>query len=102
MKAMVLHEWGGALRHEEVPRPQVGPGEALVRMQACGAGLTIVHIKQGRLGSVALPRIIGHEIAGEVVEVGEGVTTFQRGDRVIVYFYTSRGEELRFCKKLKA
>lgn len=96
MKAMVLHEWGGALRLEEVPRPQVGPGEALVRMRACGAGLTVVHIKQGRLGSAALPRIIGHEIAGEVVEVGEGVTTVQRGDRVIVYFYLTCGH-CRWC-----
>jgi D-arabinose 1-dehydrogenase-like Zn-dependent alcohol dehydrogenase len=55
MKAMVLHERGGALRFEEVPRPQVGPGEALVRVRACGAGLTVVHIKQGRIGNVAFP-----------------------------------------------
>src|SRR5438876_6709310 len=96
MKAMVLHEKGGTLGHEEVPQPQTGPGEELVRVRACGAGLTVVHIKQGRLGNMVLPRIIGHEIAGEVVEVGEGVTTVHRGDKVIVYFYLTCGY-CRWC-----
>jgi D-arabinose 1-dehydrogenase-like Zn-dependent alcohol dehydrogenase len=54
MKAMVLHERDGALRYEEVPRPQVGSGEALMRVRACGAGLTVVHIKQGQVAGRAV------------------------------------------------
>jgi D-arabinose 1-dehydrogenase-like Zn-dependent alcohol dehydrogenase len=54
MKAMVLYERGGALKLEEVPRPQVGPGEALVRVRTCGAGLTVVHIKQGQVAGRAV------------------------------------------------
>jgi propanol-preferring alcohol dehydrogenase len=96
MKAMVLHARGGALTLEEVALPRVGLGEALVRVQACGAGLTVVHIQQGRLGKMTLPRIIGHEVVGEVVEIGEGVSSVQQGDKVLVYFYLTCGH-CRWC-----
>ena len=69
--------------------PQTKPGEVLVRVKACGLGLTLVWNRNDRVAgrSGKLPRIIGHEIAGDVVELGEGVGGFQPGDRVNVYFY---------------
>lgn len=97
MKALVLKEPGGPLELEDVPVPQPGPGEALVRVRACGLGLTLVWNRKGRGGARdKLPRIIGHEIAGDVVESGPGVTNFKPGDRVNVYYYLTCGD-CRWC-----
>ena len=99
MKALVLKEVGGPLVLEEVPKPQPGPGEALVRVRACGLGLTLVWNRNGRGGSSGkLPRIIGHEIAGDVTEVGPSVDGFTPGDRVNVYYYLICGN-CRWCNR---
>lgn len=98
MKAMVLHELGGPLVLEDVLRPEPGPGEVLVRVRACGLGLTLVWNRNGRRESSRLPRIIGHEIAGEVAEVGPLVDGFAVGDRVTVYFYLTCGS-CRWCER---
>jgi 2-desacetyl-2-hydroxyethyl bacteriochlorophyllide A dehydrogenase len=99
MKALVLKEVGGPLMLEEVPAPQPGPGEALVRVQACGLGLTLVWNRNGRGGAGGkLPRIIGHEIAGDVIEVGPSVDGFKPGDRVNVYYYLTCGH-CRWCNR---
>ncbi len=69
------------VRLEEMPKPQIGPGEALVKVIAsgiCGSDvLEWYRIKKA-------PIVLGHEIAGEIVEVGEGVERFHVGDRVFV------------------
>jgi propanol-preferring alcohol dehydrogenase len=97
MKALVLKEPDGPLVLEDVPVPQPGPGEALVRVRACGLGLTLVWNRKGRdRADDKLPRIIGHEIAGDVVELGPGVTGFNQGDRVNVYYYLTCGN-CRWC-----
>jgi alcohol dehydrogenase, propanol-preferring len=97
MKALVLKEPGGPLNLEDVPVPQPGVGEALLRVRACGLGLTLVWNRKGRGNtSDKLPRIIGHEIAGDVVEVGPSVTSFKQGDRVNVYYYLTCGD-CRWC-----
>ena len=87
MKAMVLRELGGPLRLEEVPTPKIGPNDALVRVRATGVGLTVVIMVAvpGRVTS--FPRIPGHEVAGEVVEIGSEVATVKVGDRVTCHFY---------------
>ncbi len=67
------------VRLEEMPKPQVGPGEMLVRIRAggiCGSDV----MEWYRLPKA--PLVLGHEIAGEVAEVGEGVTRYTAGDRV--------------------
>jgi propanol-preferring alcohol dehydrogenase len=102
MKAMVLHEHGKPMILEEVPIPEPGRGEVLVSVRACGLGLTLVWNRNGRGFSRGgesdkLPRIIGHEVAGDVVDVGPGVFNFKTGDRVIVYFYLICGN-CRWCR----
>ena len=62
MKALVVHEPGGAFVMEERPDPVPGPGEAVARILACGMGLTIQHTRMGRGQPVPFPLIIGHEI----------------------------------------
>ena len=99
MKALVLKELGGPLRLEDVPMPQPGPGEVLVRVRACGLGLTLVWNRNGRGGGTGkLPRIIGHEVAGDVTEVGPYVDGFKSGDRVNVYYYLICGN-CRWCDR---
>ncbi|MHB8169746.1 MAG: alcohol dehydrogenase catalytic domain-containing protein, partial [Thermoleophilia bacterium] len=69
------------LRLEQLPVPAIGAGELLVRVEASGICGSDV-MEWYRAGKV--PLVLGHEIAGEVVEVGEGVKNFRQGDRVAV------------------
>ena len=93
MKAQVLREPGAPFVSETLPDPTPGPGEAVARVLACGAGLTIHHVRAGRV-PVEYPRVIGHEVAGEIVATGAGVTGLFAGDPVTVYFYLTCG----YCK----
>jgi L-iditol 2-dehydrogenase len=86
MKAAVLHG-AGDLRVEDVPVPEVGPHEALVRVRACGICTSDVHYyEHGRIGShiVAEPMVVGHELAGDVVAIGSSVDCVAIGTRVAV------------------
>ena len=96
MKAMLLKGPNAPLVLENVPDPAPGPGEAVARVLACGAGLTIHHARAGRI-KVDYPRILGHEIAGEIVATGPGVKTLKRGDGVTAYFYLTCGA-CRWCR----
>ncbi len=95
MKALVLEGPNAAFEMREVPDPVAGPGEAVARVFACGSGLTIQHVKAGRL-AVEFPRIIGHEITAEIVEVGPGVKNVAVGDPVTAYSYINCGY-CRWC-----
>ncbi|MDH3231172.1 MAG: zinc-binding dehydrogenase [Alphaproteobacteria bacterium] len=95
MKAMVLKAANTAFVLENVPDPEPGPGEAVARVLACGAGLTIQHVKAGRVPA-KFPLIIGHEITGEIVETGAGVGGLKTGDPVTAYFYLNCGH-CRWC-----
>jgi D-arabinose 1-dehydrogenase-like Zn-dependent alcohol dehydrogenase len=90
MKAMVLHAPNTPFVLEQRPDPKAGAGEAVARVFACGAGLTIEHIRVGR-AQATFPRIIGHEISAEIVDVGPGVSELRVGDPVTCYFYNSCG-----------
>ncbi len=95
MKAMLLRGPNLPFELVQLPDPVAGPGEAVARVITCGAGLTIQHVKAGRR-KVQFPRIIGHEITGEIVEVGAGVTSFKLGEAVTTYFYLNCGH-CRWC-----
>lgn len=73
------------VRLEEVPVPEIGPGEILVRVHTCGICGT--DLKKIATGSHSSPRIFGHETAGVVARVGEGVRRFRVGDRVMVFHH---------------
>ncbi|MGQ9662459.1 MAG: zinc-dependent alcohol dehydrogenase family protein [Kiritimatiellia bacterium] len=82
MRAMLLEQPGTPLRLREVPVPQPGPGEVLVRVHACAVCRTDLHIVDGELDRPVLPLIPGHEIVGTVVALGTDVAEFREGDRV--------------------
>jgi len=97
MKAMVLHAPDTPLELEELPDPVAGQGEIVAKVLACGSGLTIHHVVRGRTDAT-FPRVIGHEILGEIVEIGAGVTGFSVGDHVTTHAYITCG----YCKWCKA
>jgi propanol-preferring alcohol dehydrogenase len=75
---------GPEIRVEEVSEPQSGPGQIRVAVQAAGVCGTDLHAARGRLPVPVLPVTMGHEGAGIVDTVGEGVTSFSVGDRVLL------------------
>jgi S-(hydroxymethyl)mycothiol dehydrogenase len=77
--------------------PDPGPGEALVRVQACGVCHTDLHYKQGGIGD-DYPYLLGHEAAGVVESVGEGVTDVGPGDFVILNWRAVCGQ-CRACRR---
>ncbi len=99
MRALVLHTRGDELVLEERPTPEPGEGEVLVRVEACGVGLTVLNYMRGatRLHAEKLPRIPGHEFVGTVVARGPGVRALEEGTRVMAYFYLSCGS-CDFCR----
>ena len=85
MKAVRIHEDGGpdVLRYEDVPDPEPGAGEALVRMRAASLNHLDVWVRRG-LPSVPKPRILGADGAGVVEALGPGVDGLSVGDRVVL------------------
>lgn len=85
MRAAVFHGSGRPLVLEEVPRPSPGPGDALVKVAACGFCHTDLHYLDHGVPTVkSPPLILGHEIAGVVEELGPGSAARSAGDRVLV------------------
>lgn len=92
MRAAVVHETGGpsVLRLEEVEHPTPSPTQVVVQVAACGM---CGHDQADRLGltKIPLPEVLGHELAGTVVEVGSKVRHFEVGDRVAAKQFTTCG-----------
>jgi 2-desacetyl-2-hydroxyethyl bacteriochlorophyllide A dehydrogenase len=82
MRAVVVARYGDALRAVRRPVPRPGTGEVLVRVRASGLCSTDLHLLSGRQPLGDLPRILGHELAGDVAELGDAVTGWRTGDRV--------------------
>jgi S-(hydroxymethyl)glutathione dehydrogenase / alcohol dehydrogenase len=91
MKAAVCYEYGKPLRVEEVDIDPPQMGEVKVRMFATAICHSDVHLIRGELWEVDLPIVPGHEAAGVVEEVGEGVTLVKPGDAVVVSLLGSCG-----------
>jgi NADPH:quinone reductase-like Zn-dependent oxidoreductase len=88
MKAIVLHEYGGPekLKYEDMPDPVPGEGEVLVRLSATSVNPVDYKMRSGEAQQhfpVKFPGILGRDIAGVVRELGQGVTGFSPGDKVI-------------------
>jgi propanol-preferring alcohol dehydrogenase len=99
MNAMILEQPGASLVVREVPTPLAGPGQILLRVAACGVCRTDLHIVDGELAKPKLPLILGHEIVGRVVEVGDGVERFSLGDRVGVPWLGWTDGTCRYCAR---
>lgn len=87
VKAVRFHEHGGpeTLRFEEVPDPEVRPGEVVVRVRACAVNYLDIWERNGLPGiQLPLPHISGADVAGEIESVGEGVRHLTPGQRVLV------------------
>ena len=89
----------------DADRPEPGPGEVIVKIVASGVCHSDLHIARGEFESVKYPITLGHEPAGNVYEVGKGVTGLRKGQPVVVYpargcgrcWFCLRGEE-NYCE----
>ena len=92
MKAVVIKEQNGEVAVEERERPSPGPGQVLIRVHACGVCHSDLAVLQGAFPFVEFPLVPGHEVAGVVEEVGEGVAWPETGARVgMPWLYSSCG-----------
>jgi propanol-preferring alcohol dehydrogenase len=82
MQAMVLEAPGNPLELREIAIPALGPDQVLLQVHACGVCRTDLHIVDGELKHPKLPLILGHQIVGTVVELGQNVHRFQVGERI--------------------
>lgn len=97
MKALLLSEYK-KLELTDLPRPQPGAGEVLVKVAACGICGSDVHGYDGTSGRRIPPIVMGHEAAGIIAETGPGVSGFKNGDRV-TFDSTVYCGECDFCRK---
>ena len=100
MKAAVVPAMHSQWKVQEVPKPEPGPNQVLIRIRASGICYTDVHQTEGALPG-GFPRILGHEPVGEVVAVGPGVTTRRVGDRVGVPWIQTTCGRCEWCKRGK-
>ncbi len=91
MRAIRYHGPLKPLRLEDVPVPEPGPGEVLVRVLAAGLCHTDLHFTSGLLDLGVAPLTLGHEIVGRIERAGPGVPAERIGERVVVYYYTGCG-----------
>ena len=95
MKAAVFHG-AGRVDAGEWPRPTIGPGELLVKVRGCGlCGSDIAKIVDP---ATRAPAVFGHEVVGDVADVGEGVAGFAPGHRVVVAHHVPCGE-CHYCRR---
>ncbi len=81
---------------ETIPVPEIGPGEVLVKIHTCGICGT--DLKKIHTGSHDAPRVFGHEMAGTIVRIGKGVSSFAIGERVMAYHHIPCGHCF-YCRK---
>lgn len=100
VRGVVAREVGAPVEVLDVLVPDPGPGEALVAVQACGVCHTDLHYREGGIGE-DFPYLLGHEAAGVVEAVGEGVTEVAPGDFVVLNWRAVCGQ-CRACRRGKA
>jgi S-(hydroxymethyl)mycothiol dehydrogenase len=97
VKAVVARSKGAPVTVENIVVPDPGPGEAVVAVQACGVCHTDLHYREGGIND-EFPFLLGHEAAGVVESVGEGVTEVAPGDFVVLNWRAVCGD-CRACKR---
>src|SRR3954465_12722859 len=97
VRAVVARAKGAPVTVETIVVPDPGPGEALVKVEACGVCHTDLHYREGGIGD-DFPFLLGHEAAGRVEAVGEGATGVEPGDFVILNWRAVCGK-CRACAK---
>ena len=95
-----VYKGASVVEVESIPVPSIGPGEILIRVESCGICHT--DLKKIAYNLLAAPRIYGHETAGVVAAVGEGVGRYVPGDRVIVFHHIPCGQCFYCQRKLYA
>jgi alcohol dehydrogenase len=102
MKAAVVPKIGSKWEVREVPTPEPSANQVLIKIRASGLCYTDVHMTEGKLSvPIEFPRTIGHEPVGEVVALGEGVTTRKVGDRVGVPYIQASCGRCEWCLRGK-
>jgi propanol-preferring alcohol dehydrogenase len=96
---MRLHAAGTPLADEDLPVPEPGPLQVLLRVRACGVCRTDLHLLDGELPNIPFPITPGHEIVGTVVAAGSGVSRFHRGDRVGVPWLGETCGVCQYCRR---
>ena len=106
MKAAVIHEFGDidVLKYEDIETPKTKPGHILIKVLAAGINRLDHYIREGSIvPELPFPHILGADAAGEIAELGEGVTDLQIGERIIVApGYPQKKEELHIRPTLFA
>ena len=97
VRGVVSSARGGAVEVTTIVVPDPGPGEAVVRVQACGVCHTDLHYREGGIND-AFPFLLGHEAAGTVEQVGEGVAGIRPGDFVVLNWRAVCGD-CRACRR---
>jgi propanol-preferring alcohol dehydrogenase len=97
MRAMILEAQRQPLKLAEVPVPQPGVGQVLVKVHTCGVCRTDLHVLDGDLNEPKLPLILGHQIVGTVSGLGEGVSRFSLGQRIGVPWLGYTDGTCRYC-----
>jgi alcohol dehydrogenase, propanol-preferring len=95
---MRLHAPGAELRLDDVAMPEIGANQVLLRVRACGVCRTDLHVQDNELPKTRYPVTPGHEIVGQVVALGPGVTCFATDDRVGVPWLGSTCGTCRYCR----
>ncbi len=103
MKAMVLKDFApieeNPLELADLPVPEPGPEDILVRVNVCGVCHTDLHTVEGELPEAKLPIIPGHQVVGKVEKRGESASRFKEGDRVGVAWLYSTDTTCPFCSR---
>jgi len=98
MRAAVVHEFGKPLKIEELRIPDLKPEQMLIRTETCGVCHTDLHAANGDWPIKPTPPFVpGHEAVGVVIEVGEAVHSFKRGDRAGVPWLASACGNCEWC-----
>ena len=97
MRAMLLDAPHSPLHLVEIPIPEPGAGQVLLKISACGVCHTDLHILDGELSEPKLPLVLGHQIVGTVVQSGPAAARFRVGDRVGVPWLGATDGTCRYC-----